>query len=660
MPLQATSGAASYDGFGGGVPVVPAYIEEVFSTYLYTGSGTSKTITNNIDLSTKGGLVWTKMRSSPVSNQHDHKLSDSVTGVNQALQSNNTNPIGSSASFGITAFNTDGYTITNPSGDGSWNYTNDTFVSWTFRKQPKFFDVVTFTAGTSSNRRISHSLGSAPGMILLKADESRNWYVYHRSLGRGAGAYLNLTNAAFSSSNTWGTSDPTATDFGFDEVGWATSGKTQTAYLFAHDAGGFGLTGTDNIVSCGAFTTNSSGVATVNLGYEPQWVLWKRSSGVGDWFLVDNMRGMPTTGVNGVSALRPNSPNAELTGADYTQATATGFVANSSGSSDFIYIAIRRGPMKVPTSGTSVFSPVVYSGSGSTRTLDATIVPDIYMGNTRTPADSGPVGLFVDRLRGNSKSIRTYDTSAETGTPPARDFSGQTGFTLDGNSDNVSGRTYVSWFMRRAPSFFDEVCYTGTGSTQTLTHNLGVAPEMMIVKSRSAVVNWKVYHKDLGVLYGSVDPAWQYNLTLNSTASTDFSTSRWSQDPTSTVFGVATNADTNGSGSTFVAYLFATCAGVSKVGSYTGTGATLQIDCGFTSGVRFVLIKRTNSNGGWFVWDSARGIVSGNDPYLRLESTSADVTNTDYIDSYSAGFELNASASDVNNSGDKFIFLAIA
>ena len=58
MPLQATSGAASYDAFGGGVPVVPTYIEDVFSTYLYTGNSTNRSIVNDIDLSGKGGLVW--------------------------------------------------------------------------------------------------------------------------------------------------------------------------------------------------------------------------------------------------------------------------------------------------------------------------------------------------------------------------------------------------------------------------------------------------------------------------------------------------------------------------------------------------------------------------------------------------------------------------
>jgi hypothetical protein len=48
MPLQVTSGAASYDAFGGnGVAVVPNYIEEVFSTFVYTGNGATQTITNN-------------------------------------------------------------------------------------------------------------------------------------------------------------------------------------------------------------------------------------------------------------------------------------------------------------------------------------------------------------------------------------------------------------------------------------------------------------------------------------------------------------------------------------------------------------------------------------------------------------------------------------
>jgi hypothetical protein len=131
--------------------------------------------------------------------------------------------------------------------------------------------------------------------------------------------------------------------------------------------------------------------------------------------------------------------------------------------------------------------------------------------------------------------------------------------------------------------------------------------------------------------------------------------------PTATQVYIGTNDIVNKSAATYVAYLFATCAGVSKVGSYTGSGTTKQIDCGFTGGARFVLIKRTDSTGDWYVWDTARGIVSGNDPYLLLNSTAAEVTSTDYIDTYSAGFEISSTApAAINASGGTFIFLAIA
>ena len=101
--------------------------------------------------------------------------------------------------------------------------------------------------------------------------------------------------------------------------------------------------------------------------------------------------------------------------------------------------------------------------------------------------------------------------------------------------------------------------------------------------------------------------------------------------------------------------------GVSKVGSYTGTGATLTVNCGFTTGARFVLIKRTDDTGDWYVWDSARGIVAGNDPYLVLNSGAAEVTTTDWVDTAASGFELsNAVGNLANVIGGTYLFLAIA
>ena len=222
------------------------------------------------------------------------------------------------------------------------------------------------------------------------------------------------------------------------------------------------------------------------------------------------------------------------------------------------------------------------------------------------------------------------------------------------NGFNVAnGASYINWFFRRAPSFMDVVCYTGTGSATTVSHNLAAVPELMIVKRRSAAADWSVYSSTLGN---------NKYLSLNDTISSSTTASYWNNTtPTSSVFTVGTAIATNGSGSTYVNYLFTTCAGVSKVGSYTGTATTKQIDCGFTAGARFVLIKRTDSTGDWYVWDSARGIIAGDDPYLLINTENAETTNTDYIDTYSAGFELSSTApAAINASGGTYIFLAIA
>jgi hypothetical protein len=131
--------------------------------------------------------------------------------------------------------------------------------------------------------------------------------------------------------------------------------------------------------------------------------------------------------------------------------------------------------------------------------------------------------------------------------------------------------------------------------------------------------------------------------------------------PTATQFTVATDNAVNGSTKTYIAYLFATLDGISKVGTYSGTGYAVNVDCGFTAGARFVLIKRTDSNADWYVWDSTRGIVSGNDPYWLLNSSAVQVTNTDYIDPLNAGFTVTSSApAALNTSGGTYLFLAIA
>jgi len=659
MPLQATSGAASYDAFGGGAAAVPQYIEDVFSTYLYTGNGASgQSIVNGIDLSTKGGLVWLKSRTTP-SGSSDNNLYDTARGASQLLISNTTagNTTATRLSFQTTGFN-----LTNEAS--STNESGVSYVSWTFREQPKFFDIVTYT-GNGSTQNIAHNLGSVPGCIIVKRlnnASNTGWPVYHRYDYTRHG-FLNTSDTfTTAQEETWFGNNvisvaPTSTVFtvGSNQDINANT-NTYVAYIFAHNAGGFGLTGTDNVISCGSFTTDGSGVASVNLGFEPQWLLLKNSTISEDWWLFDTMRRL--TASNTERYLIPSSSIAEgnATGVSINSTGFTTVNGTISNSSTYIYVAIRRGPMKVPTSGTSVFGLNARTGTGANATVTGNAgVTDLAIVKNK---ESTPVWLWSSRLTNTgylSSNAATSETAAGTTILQAIPWDVMDGVKVGTTSTitNASSNTFINYLFKRAPSFFDVVCYTGTGVARTINHNLGVAPELMIVRSRSAAANWEVYAAPLG--------ATKYlRLDLTSAAGTysDF----WNDTaPTASVFTVATDADVNGSGRTQVAYLFATCAGVSKVGSYTGTATTLQIDCGFTAGARFVLIKRTNSTGDWYVWDTARGIVSGNDSYLLLNSTAAEVTSTDYIDTYSAGFEISSTApAAINASGGAFIFLAIA
>jgi hypothetical protein len=263
--------------------------------------------------------------------------------------------------------------------------------------------------------------------------------------------------------------------------------------------------------------------------------------------------------------------------------------------------------------------------------------------NTTTTAS----WYLQDRLRGQVYSV-INSTTAESADASAK-FDYQNGFYVSASANaNVRG-----WGFRRAPSFFDVVCYTGTGSSTTQAHNLAAVPEMMIIRRRTGNgYLWVTYTASQGntkFAYLNSDQAFAVDSYLANTT------------PTSSVFTVGTNGDVNASGATYVAYLFATCAGVSKVGSYTGDGTDGRvIDCGFTSSARFVLIKRASTTGNWSVWDSARGITVTSDPVLALNTTDAEDTTGDYIGPSSSGFTVNSTTLTNFPVGATFIFLAIA
>jgi hypothetical protein len=678
MPLLETRGAGSAKAFGLTASTTAAvYIEDVFSCFLYTGNGSTQTITNGIDLSGKGGLVWLKHRSAASS----QRLYDTARGANNAIFSNLTNAQTTIADS-LNSFNSDGFTIgTANSQSGA------TTVGWTFRKQPKFFDVVTWTGNNADGRFISHNLGSTPGMVIIKNTTSTyNWVVWHRSLANPS-KFLVLNSTAATATDIYGpfgsydggftTNAACFTSTGFYVAADARSNlnaNNYVAYLFAHDAGGFGLTGTDNVISCGSVT----GGQVVNLGYEPQLVISKCSASTGDWSIVDNMRGAPTPASGNTpysNVLVPNTADAETT----SGLTGSSVIFNSTGfrlnpdtvvATTYIYIAIRRGPMKTPTTGTSVFSPSTVGASNNiTVGFPADTAWFRYTGSDNWRC--------FDRLRSGFE-LATNLTGAE-GTynyyPTYIDW--------DSNSvwyQNLQNGPVVDYFFRRAPGFFDVVCYTGNGDTsQTVNHNLGVQPELMILKCRNtsndggwAGGNGSIWPVVVRLANGN--GVWFTNpgtsqVGLNTAAASNYTDNYFANtQATATSFQpwgitLSSSATPNGvtSGNTYVAYLFASCPGVSKVFSYTGNGTSQTINCGFAAGARFVMVKRTDSTGNWLVVDTARGLVSAGDPTLYLNSTAAEVTGVDWIDPDSSGFIVNQeSTMNANVNGATYIGLAIA
>ena len=635
--LQAAAGQAGGAGLN---------IEDVFSTYLYTGDSTSpRTITNGIDLSGEGGMVWFKSRTTTTF----HGLFDTERGATLRVRSDSGAAQDTLASD-LTAFNSDGFTL----GNGATTNTSPRdYCSWTFRKAPKFFTCLTYTGDGTTGRQISHDLDHTVGcMILKETSGSGYWGVYHRSTDSTAPEdyvlLLNSTSAKIDEQFFINDTAPTSTHFTVGASAasggdFNTNGDTYVAYLFAHNDGDadFGSTADQDIIKCGSYTGNGSTTGpSINLGFEPQWLLIKKATASGtnrSWWLADSMRGFVSG--SGDEFLQPNSSAAESGPWDFVNPTATGFQLSTTDDNfntnniDYIYIAIRRGPMAVPTAATDVFD--VTLNPTSPNVPSDTLVDSLFFKST----GSVQSWWVADRLRQGAGNLQTDTTAAETSnTYLDFRFDQMTGTRTVANS---FGSNYVGYTWKRAPNYFDVVAYTGTGSAMTLNHNLGVTPEMIWTKRRDSIGSWIVYHSATGL---------NKYLFLNSTAAVGSAGNYYAVSDTT--FG----APFVNSGGTFISYLFASLDGVSKVGSVTIQSGSTTVDCGFSGGPRFVLLKRTDGTSSWNLFDSERGIVAGNDPYLNLNQTAAEITGNDLIDPTSSGFTLT----NLWTAGQTWIYYAIA
>lgn len=338
--------------------------------------------------------------------------------------------------------------------------------------------------------------------------------------------------------------------------------------------------------------------------------------------------------------------------------------------------------LPLPTIGTSSTTQAsnymnvsLYTGTGATQSITGlSFQPDLVWLKSRSNALDHKL---TDVLRGVTKGLISDTTGAETTDTNGLTAFNSNGFTIGSDATyNTNAATYVGWSWKaggagssntsgsitstvsaNTTAGFSVVTYAGTGANATVGHGLGVAPSMIIVKSRTngnANYGWGVYHK-----YDNATPQ-NGILVLNSTQGFTTDATGWNNTaPTSSVFSIGTGLYVNGSSNNFVAYCFSEVTGFSKFGSYTGNGSADGpfVYCGFRP--RYVLTKRTDTTGNWFVWDTARNTynVVGEELYPSLSNAGSTATDLDVL---SNGFKFRGTTADYNASGGTYIFMAFA
>jgi len=338
--------------------------------------------------------------------------------------------------------------------------------------------------------------------------------------------------------------------------------------------------------------------------------------------------------------------------------------------------------MSTPTipAGNLYMNATTYTGTGAVQDVingvaGQSFQPDFTWFKSRNAVNEH---IWVDSVRGVNQDLFSSTTNAEaTVTDRVLSFNSN-GVTVGVDASrgvNYAGQTQVVWQWKaggaavsntagsitsqvsaNTTSGFSVVTYTGTGSNATVGHGLGVAPSMVIVKSRSdASTYWCVYQSAMWATSGA-----NYTMLLPDTgAAASRPTLFNSTQPTSSVFSIGTNGGVNNSGSTYVAYCWSQIAGYSAFGSYTGNGSTDGpfVYLGFRP--RFVLIKRSDSTGNWILEDTSRSTYNVTAAALYPNLSNAE--DTAYpIDIISNGFKIRSTDSSDNANGGTFIYAAFA
>ena len=584
----------------------------------------------------------------------------------------------------ISSFDTDGWTMDNGL---AINEDEETYIGWIWKGNDDVptindngstdsivsvnsnagFSIVSYR-GTGSNATIGHGLSQAPDMIWFKnRDASASWLVYHQGLGNEKALYLETTGAPTDSNAFFQDTDPTSTVF---SVGTHADPNGNTnriiAYCF-HDVTGYS--------KFGSYTGNGSAGQAITTGFKPDFVLIRTTVGTDNWRVYDTRR---NRGLNQFMQPNNNDAQEEHLGNDnpHLTITSTGFTITSDGNSQgnnadgnlYLYAAFKKNVTSNTTLANS-FKTVTYSGNGSTQSITGTgFKPDLVWIKQRSGTQ---VPILYDSIRGEGDYIISSSNGASGHSSSTLTSFDSDGFSVgSSNSENQSSNTFVAWCWKAGntweynidgdiPSLvnvntangFSIVKYTATGSTATIGHGLSSAPELIIAKTTNQSYDWLVYHSSLGN-----DVA----LQLHSNAAAADNSFMNDTSPTSTVFTAASGNNLNyADGNEIIAYCWHSVSGYSKFGTYSGSGSDGNaVSLGFQPD--YVMIKRTNSTGGWLMFDSVRSTSNPRNDRIEANNTQAEQTDSGdkWLDFNSTDFEANGSDTEVNASGSTYAYIA--
>ena len=707
-PLQGLSGlgggVTNFQFFSGGAD--PTFPEDVFSINAIQGDdGTGQAVVTGIDLSGEGGLVIFKSNpedsagGSPCWYDTVRGNGKLLKGDNVAVEStNSTNPWTSTS----TGFNT---------GDnfGGSENPDERTTALTFRKCKGFFDIVQYE-GTGSTQAINHSLGSTPGFIVVKNMDAdfTGWNGWHRSLGNNKRLNLSGIGEAITDTSVWNNTAPTATQF---TVGASTecnnNNNTYIAYIWAHNDASFGVDSDQPIIHCGTYTgTGSSGTPNITgWGFSPQFIMSRKYDGGGSSgpvFCVDYINGLTSTGnsyagsmytilgtsasMKGNESIDLGSPNDD--GIKY-KSTSPNWNQNNE---NFVYIAIGKPLMDkddYENQGYTFQANYVFRDKIAQNASPAFVIDDPgWAPDFSFCRGYGGGNQFYCTARLNGKDTRqnkaangNWEQEYDQETNEDWRF-GSTGKSMTTSTASPStggyyhtGRTgnyYSGAMWRKFPKSFSSITWKGTGSGgASYDHGLGTTPEMLAVGTIEQGKPFYFWHKDFST--GGFGNQYYLNWCSNENCQDLME----GQIAVSSTQYTTSQAQITGKDSTqYWGGFWATVPGVTKVGYYVGNNSNNFIDAGFSNGTKFLLVKRldstqTSGNGLWCITSDLSDGQTNNNWTLKGQSQLATKGfypayagdfqwNYQAFRSTSAGFGFIQNGSNMNGSGAKYIYYAVA